>query len=106
MRRATPRAAAIFALLIGGLVLLTVPVLAQDEEPSPAPISEDAPVQISEEMEPAVPITIPDESETQLDWTYRFMIPIGLVLAVVVIAVTSVQYFTSVVRKRYRIVEE
>lgn len=87
-------------------MLLTVPVLAQDEEPSPAPISEDAPVPISEEMEPAVPITIPDQSETQLDWTYRFMIPIGLVLAVVVIAVTSVQYFTSVVRKRYRIVEE
>ncbi len=106
MRRATPRAAAIFVLMTAGLALLTVPVLAQDEEPSPPPISEDAPGQISEEMEPAVPITTPEASETQLDWTYRYMIPTGLALAVVVIAVTSVQYFTSVVRKRYRIVEE
>ena len=102
MRLASSRVAAFFVLLSASMALLVVPALAQDEEP----ISDDAPVPISEEMEPAVPITIQAESETQLDWTYRYMIPTGLALAVIVIAVTSVQYFTSVVRKRYRIVEE
>ena len=102
MRLASSRVAALFVLLSASMALLVVPALSQDEEP----ISDDAPVPISEEMEPAVPITIPAESETQLDWTYRYMIPTGLALAVIVIAVTSVQYFTAVVRKRYRIVEE
>jgi Na+-transporting methylmalonyl-CoA/oxaloacetate decarboxylase gamma subunit len=34
------------------------------------------------------------------------MIPTGIVLAVLVIMVTAVQYFTRVVRRRYRIVKE
>jgi hypothetical protein len=34
------------------------------------------------------------------------MIPAGIVLAVVVIMMTTVQYFTRVVRRRYRIVKE
>jgi len=102
VRLASSRVAALFVLLSASIALLVVPALAQDEEP----ISDDAPVPISEEMEPAVPITIPAESETKLDWTYRYMIPTGLALAVIVIAVTSVQYFTAVVRNRYRIVEE
>jgi hypothetical protein len=34
------------------------------------------------------------------------MIPTGIVLAVLVILITTIQYFTSVVRKRYRIVKE
>jgi hypothetical protein len=57
-------------------------------------------------VEPAVPVTTPDATEAPLDWTYRYMIPTGIVLAALVIVVTTVQYFTSVVRKRYRIVKE
>ncbi len=57
-------------------------------------------------LEPAVPIETPAETATLLDWTYRYLIPTALVIAVLVVVMTSVRYFTNVVRKRYRIVEE
>lgn len=57
-------------------------------------------------QEPAVPIEPPDETAALLDWTYRYLIPTALVLAVVLVVMTTVRYFTNVVRKRYRIVEE
>lgn len=68
--------------------------------------------QVSEEpaptsdVVPAVPVTTAEDTEAPLDWTYRYMIPTGILLAVLIIVVTTVQYFTSVVRKRYRIVKE
>ena len=80
------------------LTLLALPAIAGGgSEPSGASTGQ---------MEPAVPITVPEEKEAQLDWTYRYMIPTAIGLGVVVIALTSAQYFTQVVRKRYRIVEE
>ena len=56
-------------------------------------------------VEPAVPMTTPEPTESLPDWTYRYMIPTGIVLAVLVIVMTTIQYFTRVVRKRYRIVK-
>ena len=61
---------------------------------------------VTSDVEPAVPVTTADAAEPQLDWTYRYLIPTGIVLAVLVVVVTTIQYFTSVVRKRYRIVKE
>ena len=58
------------------------------------------------ELEPAVPVEPPPDTETLLEWTYRFLIPTALLLGVAVIVITSIRYFTNVVRKRYRIVEE
>lgn len=57
-------------------------------------------------LTPAVPIEPPADAPAALDWTYRFLIPTGLVLAALVILITSIRYFTNVVRKRYRIIEE
>ena len=51
-------------------------------------------------------MTTPESTEPLPDWTYRYMIPTGIVLAVVVIVMTTIQYFTRVVRKRYRVVKE
>ena len=93
---------ALFALV----ALLALPAVAtEDEAPAPEPISEES-EEGSSGLEPAVPI--PDESEAEVvpDWTYRYLVPTGIALAVVVIIITSIQYFTNVVRKRYRIVEE
>lgn len=59
-----------------------------------------------QELEPAVPIEPPPDSEAILEWTYRYLIPTALVLGVLVILMTSIRYFTNVVRKRYRIIEE
>lgn len=55
-------------------------------------------------IEPAVPVDTTPAPETNPDWTYRFFIPTLLVLAVLVVIVTVIQYFTRVVRNRYRIV--
>ncbi len=61
---------------------------------------------INSGLSPAVPIddAVPDEAP--LDWTYRYMIPLGLALAGVIVLLTAIKYFTDVVRRRYRIVEE
>jgi hypothetical protein len=53
---------------------------------------------------PAVPVDTTPAAEINPDWTYRFFIPTLLVLAVLVVIVTVIQYFTRVVRNRYRIV--
>lgn len=96
------RISAVLVAIAALFVVIAVPVFAQDEEETTEPtiISE------SSGLEPAVPI--PDEKppEAVPDWTYRYMIPTTLALVAVVILLTSIRYFTDVVRKRYRIVEE
>ena len=84
------------------LVLAVSPVLATGEETDEAT---EAPA-VTTDVEPAVQVTTPAPSEATPDWTYRYMVPTGLLLAVVIIVITSIQYFTRVVRGRYRIIEE
>jgi hypothetical protein len=57
-------------------------------------------------LEPAVPIEPEQEAAANPDWTYRYLIPTALVLTVLIVLVTSIKYFSDVVRKRYRVVEE
>ena len=75
-----------------------------EEEGTPTTVAEETAT--TSGIEPAVPATTPEPVEPLPDWTYRYMIPTGIVLAVVVIVMTTIQYFTRVVRKRYRIVKE
>jgi hypothetical protein len=74
------------------------PVLAQEETTTTAPAQPAVTVQPAVVAEPA-PV-----KEVIPDWTYRYMVPAGLVLAALVIIATVVQYFVQVVRKRYRVV--
>jgi hypothetical protein len=55
-------------------------------------------------LQPAVTVDTTPVAEVNPDWTYRFFIPTLLVLAALVVIVTVIQYFTRVVRNRYRIV--
>jgi hypothetical protein len=91
-------------LALTAVMGLALPALAQEEATTTtAPAgATTAPV---EDIEPAVPIVPAEETPTLADWTYRYLIPTGLALAVLVIVITSIRYFTNVVRKRYRIVE-
>jgi hypothetical protein len=57
-------------------------------------------------LEPAVPIENEDEAAATPDWTYRYLIPTALALTVLIVLFTSIRYFSDVVRKRYRVVEE
>lgn len=53
---------------------------------------------------PAVPVPPVAEADSLAAWTYRYLVPTGLVLAALVIVVTVVLYFRRVVRNRYRVV--
>ncbi len=89
---------AFFALVF---FVLALPAMAQEDGSTTT--TSTAPAQ---NLTPAVPIEPPVDTPAVLDWTYRFLIPTGLVLAGLVILITSIRYFTNVVRKRYRIIEE
>lgn len=104
MRRIS-RIAALLAVLGALLLLAAAPGLATEETGETGTTVAEAPAPTSN-VEPAVPMTTPDASEAPLDWTYRYLIPTGILLAVLVIVMTTIQYFTSVVRKRYRVVKE
>jgi hypothetical protein len=98
--------ATLVVLITAHAAFIVMPALATEgteEEPATTVAEEPAP---TSGIEPAVPVTTPDPTESLPDWTYRYMIPTGIVLAVVVIVMTTIQYFTRVVRKRYRIVKE
>lgn len=57
-------------------------------------------------LRPAVEVLDEEEIAADPQWTYRYLIPTALVLAVLIILVISIRYFSDVVRKRYRAVEE
>jgi hypothetical protein len=101
------RIALLLVMLGAHAALVVVPASATEgtEAPTSTTLAEEGPAPTSD-IEPAVPVTTPSQTEVLPDWTYRYMIPTGIVLAVLVVMVTAVQYFTRVVRRRYRIVKE
>ena len=98
------RAALLFFFSTLLVALVAIPALATEEEP--ATDTGDEQPAVTTDIEPAVEVTVPPADEATADWTYRYLVPTGIVLAILVIIATSGQYFTNVVRKRYRIVEE
>lgn len=72
------------------LAALTIPALAQ-EAPEEAP-----------EIVPAVVVEETAPAEAVPDWTYRYLVPTCLALALVFCVITVVLYFTKVVRSRYK----
>jgi hypothetical protein len=97
----------LLVLFVGVLIAgFSMAVLAAEEggEGDEAP-PEGTTTTIQSGLEPAVPIVVEEVEAEQADWTYRYLIPTGLVLAGIIVLVTAVKYFTDVVRKRYRIVE-
>ena len=46
------------------------------------------------------------EVEEDADWTYRFLIPTSVAIAVLVIIGNVIQYFRQVTRKRYKVIEK
>lgn len=94
-------------LVLAGIFLAlaaTFAMATEDTEPPASTTVAEEPAPTSN-IEPATPVTTTSQSENLPDWTYRYMIPTGIVLAVLVIVVTAVQYFTRVVRRRYRVVK-
>ena len=69
---------------------ISLPGLAQEGEEEPAEI---VPAVVVDETAPAEPVP---------DWTYRYLVPTCIALALVFCAITVVLYFTRVVRSRYK----
>ena len=60
------------------------------------------------EDDPVPAIVIEEEVEAEEDsaWTYRFLIPTSVAIAVLVIIGNVIQYFRQVTRKRYKVIEK
>ena len=60
------------------------------------------------EDDPIPAIVIEEEVEVEEDsaWTYRFLIPTSVAIALLVIIGNVVQYFRQVTRKRYKVIEK
>ena len=59
------------------------------------------------EENPVPAIVIEEEVvvEEEAAWTYRFLIPTSVAIAVLVIIGNVIQYFRQVTRKRYKVIE-
>lgn len=97
-----------FLLVLASLLglVFAAPTLATEETTEPTEATTETVPVVVTDIEPAVVITVPADAGVTPDWTYRYLIPAGIALIVLIILATTGQYFTSVVRKRYRIVEE
>lgn len=100
------RMTAAFLAISTLMLVFVLPVFGASEEGDEAPAdSPSTTVAPSSGLDPAVEVTDEEAIASDADWTYRYLVPTGLLLAVVVAVLTSIRYFTNVVRKRYRIVE-
>lgn len=100
MRRLLP-----LSLMLALAGLFAAPALAQEaqaaQEETTTTTTAVAPADVPE---PAVLVEVPPPKAETPDWTYRYLIPTGLVIGVASIFVTVVLYFVRVVRTRYRVV--
>lgn len=81
----------VLALSLAAVVLaVALPTLAQESPEEPAEI---VPAVVVEESIPAEPVP---------DWTYRYLVPTSLALALIFCVITVVLYFTRVVKSRYK----
>ena len=93
-------------LFVGLLALILAPAgIAQEEtpvDPTDTTVGEGAVIDVPEpaiEIVPEVPV------EDEPAWTFRYLIPTSLVLALLVVVGSIVAYFVKVVRTRYRLIQ-
>lgn len=94
------------ALLLAAFAVaaLAGPALATEDEPAPAEEEEETVVTFAPGEEPAIELDLAEEAELPgPQWTYRFLVPLTITLAVLVVVVTVVMYFVRVVRARYQV---
>jgi len=87
-------------IVVGILLLMVAPaVLAQEEVPA------DDSGAVVDVPEPAVKIDREAPDEVEPAWTFRYLIPTSLVIALLVVVGSIVAYFVKVVRTRYRLIQ-
>ena len=97
------------AILASALAItfFALPALAAEEAPEDTVTESTVAEEQSGVVDVAPAVTVPPaaEDEATADWTYRYLIPTLLALAIVVVVATTIQYFMRVVRNRYKVVE-
>lgn len=87
-------------IVVGILLLMVAPaVLAQEGAPA------DDSGAVVDVPEPAVKIDREAPNEVEQAWTFRYLIPTSLVIALLVVVGSIVAYFVKVVRTRYRLIQ-
>lgn len=89
----------LFLILIGFLIVLVPAALAQEEAPA------DEPGAVIDVPEPAVRVVPEAPIEVESAWTFRYLVPTSLVIALLVVVGSIVAYFVKVVRTRYRLIQ-
>ena len=93
-------------LVIGLLVLILAPAaLAQVETPTETTNTTVEQGAVVDVPEPAVEIVPEAPAEVQPAWTFRYLVPTSLVIALLVVVGSIVAYFLKVVRTRYRLIQ-
>lgn len=90
----------LFLILLGFLIVVLAPAaLAQEEAPA------DEPGAVIDVPEPAVRVVPEAPIEVEPAWTFRYLVPTSLVIALLVVVGSIVAYFVKVVRTRYRLIQ-
>ena len=92
------------AILVCGLLALAalaLPAAAQEEPPTEAPADQE----LVDVPEPAVEVVSETPAEEEPAWTFRYLVPTSLVVALLVVVGSIVAYFVKVVRTRYRLIQ-
>jgi len=93
-------------LIIGLFFLVLAPAgLAQEEAPPDTTAPAEEPAVVVDIPEPAVEVGRAEPAEVQQAWTFRYLIPTSLVIALLVVVGSIVAYFLKVVRTRYRLIQ-
>ncbi len=92
------------SVIVGLLMFVFAPAgLAQEGEPAETTAPEEAVV--ADVPEPAVEVVPEEPREEEQAWTFRYLVPTSLVIALLVVVGSIVAYFLKVVRTRYRLVQ-
>ena len=87
-------------IMTGLLILILAPAALAQEEAPPEDTSA-----VFDLPEPAVRVTPEAPAEVESAWTFRYLIPTSLVIALLVVVGSIVAYFVKVVRTRYRLIQ-
>ncbi len=90
-------------MLFAVVALLAPGALGQEEAPAPAQTEE--PAETVNVPEPAVEVNPAPPAAEEQAWTFRYLIPTSLLIAVVAVVGSIIAYFVKVVRTRYRVVQ-
>lgn len=85
--------------------MVLAPAGKAQEAPTDSTAPAEEPAVVVDIPEPAVEVNPAAPAEVEQAWTFRYLIPTSLVIALLVVVGSIVAYFLKVVRTRYRLIQ-